>query len=144
MVSRQDVFENIANEAIETYKRKNKDYGSSYTKTFDKYGNVAGIIPILNKVHRLESLIEKNSHEVDESLQDSLLDLANYALMFLTELEYRGAIEEKSQGSNPTKITIHNTFPEGSVEGFDAKHPSKEAEAKVREIYLKHLFGNKF
>ena len=78
------------NNLTETFLRKNADYGSSVKKNYDKlekYGPNEGLKYVFGRISekydRLENLIYGN-HEnkvVDESIADTLLDMANYAIL---------------------------------------------------------------
>lgn len=74
-------FKELANTIAETYERKNADYGNSFEKSLDKFGLVAAAVRIGDKVNRFENLIDKENLVKDESISDTLLDLATYALM---------------------------------------------------------------
>lgn len=65
----------------ETLKKKNSDYGSSAFDTAEKYGDVSFLIRMEDKMNRLRMLSKKGSSEVNESLCDTLLDLAGYAIL---------------------------------------------------------------
>lgn len=67
------------------YSKKNRDYGDSFGETFKKFGLISAVIRISDKVNRLVSLSTKDA-EVDESIEDTLLDLASYSVMTLIEL----------------------------------------------------------
>ena len=67
------------------YSRKNHDYGDSFGETFKKLGLISAVTRISDKVNRLVSLSTKDA-KVDESLEDTLLDLASYSVMTLIEL----------------------------------------------------------
>lgn len=73
----------IANLMTDTYKRKNADYGNSFDESIDKFGIVAAMVRMSDKVNRLKSLVlRENKVEVkDESIADTWLDLANYSIM---------------------------------------------------------------
>jgi hypothetical protein len=74
----------------ETFRRKNEDYGGSYFELYVKYGCIASAIPIENKCSRLKSLLGKKWSEVNfESVADSFLDLACYAVMYVMCLPER-------------------------------------------------------
>ena len=78
----------ICQELTETYKKKNADYGNSFGNSLDKHGLIAGIIRMDDKMSRLISLNSKNEQQVmDESLRDTLMDLANYAIMSVMWLD---------------------------------------------------------
>lgn len=71
----------------EIYTIKNHDYGDSFAETYKKLGIISAITRITDKVNRLQSLCTKEQKVKDESIEDTLRDLANYALMTLIELE---------------------------------------------------------
>lgn len=83
-----DQFQNITVEMMELYKRKNADYGDSFGKSFMEYGVTMPCIRLEDKLNRLKSLTIKNqSAQVNtESLEDTLMDIANYAVMSIIEL----------------------------------------------------------
>lgn len=68
---------------LETFKRKNHDYGNSFEKSLDTFGLVAGIVRMNDKFERLVSLNDpsKDAQIASESLVDTLEDLSNYAAM---------------------------------------------------------------
>lgn len=68
------------------YKTKNADYGDSMHPLFQEYGLTAFLVLFGTKIQRIKTLMTKDSKATYESLEDSLLDLANYALIAVTEL----------------------------------------------------------
>lgn len=86
-----DTFAAICDSMKETYRRKNADYGDSFSKSIDKYGLIAALTRMSDKWNRLENLILNggNNQVADEKLEDTLLDLANYAIMLKMYLEER-------------------------------------------------------
>jgi len=75
----------ICKELFETYKAKNADYGDSFAQVREKYPN-AILIRLNDKLNRLETLMNgAEQHVNDESIEDTLLDLANYCIMELVE-----------------------------------------------------------
>ncbi len=73
---------------INTYIRKNADYGDSFAVLRKEFPE-AILVRIGDKYNRLKTLMAKKKAEViDESLQDTLLDLANYCVMELIEIEF--------------------------------------------------------
>lgn len=88
--NRVQKFEQITDEMFDLYKRKNTDYGNSVAKTFDEYGLVSFLVRIEDKLNRVSTLTKKSSTEQqvkDEKIEDTLLDLANYSIMALIELD---------------------------------------------------------
>ena len=71
------------------YERKNKDYGDSFGRSFAEYGMTMPCIRLEDKLQRIKNLVRNGTAEVnDESIDDTLLDLANYAIMTLIERGY--------------------------------------------------------
>lgn len=86
-----DIFEGILDKLLDTYRRKNADYGNSFTKIREKYGNTAFLIRIEDKFNRLERLMNGNEQMVkDESIEDTLKDMAVYCLLELVERRAEG------------------------------------------------------
>jgi hypothetical protein len=80
----------LCKELNDTYECKNKDYGNSFGDTYKKLGIVSAITRITDKYNRLLSLCMKPEEErkvKDESIKDTLMDMANYCLMTVIELE---------------------------------------------------------
>ena len=88
--NRVQKFEQITTNMFDLYKRKNADYGNSVAKTFDEYGLVSFLVRIEDKLNRVATLTKKSTTEQqvkDEKIEDTLLDLANYSIMALIELD---------------------------------------------------------
>lgn len=67
------------------YKAKNKDYGDSFSSLRKEFPE-AILIRLGDKYNRLKALMKNGKAEVkDESIEDTLLDLANYCLMEIVE-----------------------------------------------------------
>lgn len=72
----------VAEMMAQTYESKNRDYGDSFGETQERYGVVAGAVRIHDKVSRMVQLTEGHERQVnDESLGDTVRDLATYAAM---------------------------------------------------------------
>ena len=71
-----------------TYVSKNKDYGNSFERTHKEIGSRASLGRIADKFYRLQNIIlNDEQHVEDETVKDTLIDMANYAIMFAMELE---------------------------------------------------------
>lgn len=82
------VHARICNEIKELYKRKNADYGDSFGKTFAEEGMAMPRIRLSDKLERFKRLTRSGVQNVkDESVRDALMDLANYAIMTIVEME---------------------------------------------------------
>lgn len=81
-------FETIIKEMHELYKNKNSDYGSSVNDTYQKYGMVSYLVRMEDKLNRARTLTQKQTQNVaDEKLRDTLIDLANYTILAIMELD---------------------------------------------------------
>ena len=78
---------NICEELTALYRKKNHDYGDSFHITYEKWGLPMAAIRLSDKLQRFEMLIRKESEVKDESIRDTLIDLANYAIMTVMELD---------------------------------------------------------
>ena len=77
----------ICKELNQIYRDKNHDYGDSFGETYKKLGIISAVTRITDKVNRLQSLCTNENKVKDESISDTLKDLANYAIMTLIELD---------------------------------------------------------
>ena len=83
----EKLFKSIVTQMFDTYKRKNKDYGASFDELFDEYGMTSALLRIKDKYNRLKAINDNGQIEVkDESVEDTLLDMANYAILTVIKL----------------------------------------------------------
>lgn len=87
-------FIDITNSLTKIYQAKNQDYGNSFEKSLYKFGLVASIIRLSDKMNRIESLSQTKAKVESESIEDTLLDLANYAIMTVIWLRKNRINEE--------------------------------------------------
>ena len=87
---RIDNYKRLQADMLQTFIDKDSDYGDSFGKTFDKYGIVSAMVRMSDKLNRIDNLTNAHLHrtsdgtnmmKVDESIEDTLLDLANYAML---------------------------------------------------------------
>ena len=76
-------FANEAKQCVELYSKKNHDYGNSFDKGMDNIGIAYGVGRIYDKMNRLITLTKKEAQVKDESVDDTLRDLACYSMMML-------------------------------------------------------------
>lgn len=90
-IDRMDIYQYILNNLEETYKNKNNDYGNSVADTYKKFGDLSFLVRITDKYNRLLTLCNPNNEQKvkDEKIDDTILDLANYCLLWLVEKEYK-------------------------------------------------------
>ena len=82
------IFRGYTEFLAETFSRKRADYGPTTTETFEKFGPVSMLVRMHDKLGRLDNLLGCNEVPCvqEESIEDTLVDLANYALITLLEL----------------------------------------------------------
>ena len=82
-----EIHAKICQSMTDLYERKNHDYGDSFAKIRKEFDN-AILIRIYDKFSRLKTLKSGTTQKVsDESIKDTLFDLANYCIMELVEME---------------------------------------------------------
>lgn len=77
----------VCTELNSLYSKKNKDYGNSFTKTYEEFGLTMSAIRLNDKLERFKRLIKNDNEVKDESIRDTLIDLANYAIMTVMEMD---------------------------------------------------------
>ena len=83
-----NAFEDVTIDLRNLYDAKNRDYGDSFGKSFEEWGLPMACIRMTDKLNRLSSFAKGKDMKVhDESIKDTLMDLANYAIMTLVELK---------------------------------------------------------
>lgn len=81
-------FENIQKELTELYKKKNEDYGNSFEQSLNEYGLLPTIIRLKEKIARADNIYVNNAAKIaEESIEDTLKDIANYCIITLTWLK---------------------------------------------------------
>ena len=86
----------ICEELNSLYSRKNHDYGDGFHTTFLEEGLAMARIRLGDKFSRFKTLSKLKSEDsgqqqvTDESIRETLMDLANYAIMTVLELDEAG------------------------------------------------------
>ena len=84
----ETTFGNIIAEMLETYKKKNADYGNSFAETIQEFGFIPAVARINDKVKRMKNIVKGQKMNIEsESLRDALLDTANYCVLTIMELD---------------------------------------------------------
>lgn len=77
----------ICKKLNEIYEQKNRAYGNSFSDTYRELGIISAVTRISDKFGRLKNLAKNADIPVgDESISDTLLDMANYCIMTYMEL----------------------------------------------------------
>ncbi|MGN0489945.1 nucleotide modification associated domain-containing protein [Ruminococcus sp.] len=84
-----DIYESYLNKLFETYKAKDKDYGSAFSEMFDELGIDYAYGKLREKINRIKVLRKQPNMVENEGLEDALLDTAGYAILTLVELRKR-------------------------------------------------------
>ena len=83
-----ETFSKIVTEMTELYAKKNHDYGNSFDEGCDKIGTGYPLGRLLDKMNRLIACMGKEDEmQVNESIEDTLTDLACYSVMTLSYLK---------------------------------------------------------
>ena len=78
----KDILDNLH----KLYISKNNDYGNSVHDTYKKYGLISFLVRIEDKLNRARTLTTREAAVVEEKIEDTLLDMANYAILAVMEL----------------------------------------------------------
>lgn len=82
-------FDKVIHEMRETYLRKNADYGNSFAETIQEFGFIPAIARINDKLKRVKNMVKGQEMNIGESLRDNLLDIANYCVITVMEIDKR-------------------------------------------------------
>lgn len=81
-----EIHKEICDNLNKTYIAKNADYGDSFARVRREEGEAVILVRLKDKLYRLETLLHGEEAKVaGESIDDTLLDLANYCIMELVE-----------------------------------------------------------
>lgn len=88
-----EMHADICKELNELYAKKNADYGDSFHLSYLEEGMAMPRIRLSDKLNRLKTLTKQAQAEQKvktESVRDTLIDLANYAIMTVMEFDREG------------------------------------------------------
>lgn len=80
-------FSDILEEMQELYLKKNHDYGNSFSETIQEFGFTPAIARINDKLKRVKQMVGREPMQVKESMRDNLIDIANYCILTIIELD---------------------------------------------------------
>ena len=81
-------FEMVTAEMLNMYQRKNADYGNSFVETIQEFGFIPAVARINDKLKRVKNMVKgKDMNIKDESMRDNLMDIANYCVLTIMELD---------------------------------------------------------
>lgn len=91
----------LCDDIHEIYVQKNTAYGDSFHELYKDLGIISAVTQITHKYNRLKTLAKDKSKDIstgDEAITDTLLDLANYCLLTVMEIEREAQVEAKERG----------------------------------------------
>ena len=104
--------ESLLRQIHDTYIKKNHDYGDSFSRSYKKYGLVAAMVRMEDKWNRLDNMASGAEQKVaDETIRDTLLDLAGYCIMTIMELDKQKNIENQKAFEEQ----VRNIYASGNV-----------------------------
>ena len=84
----ETTFEMVIAEMLNTYEKKNTDYGNSFSETIQEFGFIPAVARINDKLKRVKNMVKGNDMNIkDESMRDNLMDIANYCVLTIMELD---------------------------------------------------------
>lgn len=99
---------------------KNKRYGDSFSKTVQHYGLISALTRMSDKWNRIETLILGRAGEsADESLVDSLTDLANYCIMTVCEIQDSGPKVKTSETISQSRKSMDEIYTNNTHNSSD-------------------------
>ena len=115
----------------DTYIKKNHDYGDSFSRSFKKYGLVAAMVRMEDKWNRLDNMASGAEQKVaDETIRDTLLDLAGYCVMTTMELDR----QKDNANQKAFEEQVRNIYASGNaITGLlsEEDNPSDDVEKVV-------------
>lgn len=100
-MEKASTFIDIAESQIRLYESKNADYGNAADKLFESYGLNYYLIMLEQKLLRIKNLYNKTDKANNESIEDSLLDMSNYAILAVESMRK----DAKQKNGNSSKTT---------------------------------------
>lgn len=85
----------LCDQIHDTYIQKNTAYGDSFHELYKDLGIISAVTQITHKYSRLKTLAKDKNNNIDigdEAITDTLLDLANYCLLTVIEIERESTI----------------------------------------------------
>lgn len=147
-------YNKLLAEMYVTYFKKNHDYGDSFSRSFKKYGLVAAMVRMEDKWNRLDNMASGAEQKVaDETIRDTLLDLAGYCVMTTMELdrekdnanqkafeeqvrdEYAEVFGEDNENEKETDTSNKTSAEKSSIDvgKVMALHNAKWSQAKIAD-----------
>ena len=125
----------ICKEINALYARKNHDYGDSFRQTFAEEGLTMARIRLGDKLARFNTLTKEGGQQVsDESIRDTLIDLANYAIMTVMELDDQKGGEVQKSDNTKRPVDLRTSLYKKAVWKFGMKSQILMAIEEMSEL----------
>lgn len=124
----------IADEIVALQSRKNADYGNAFGISMQEFGLTVPAIRLTDKLNRFKSLIKKEAEVKSESIEDTLIDLAAYAMMTVAEMRNGQDIQQK-QKPEIINVVDDDLHPGDSVRVIWLQYSQAGKIGKVQSIY---------
>lgn len=131
-MGKESTFRDIAESQIRLYESKNADYGNAADKLYESYGLTYYLIMLEQKLLRLKNLYNKTDKANNESIEDSLLDMSNYAILAVESMRKNA----KQISENSPKNTDKANNGDSAFEAFEKanKANNKSSQNAVFEM----------
>ena len=80
-MTRKNEFAEILDPVDELLEQKNHDYGRSYDRLREEFGEVSFLIRLDDKVNRLKTLIKHPAKVTTEAAEDTIKDIIGYCTL---------------------------------------------------------------
>lgn len=125
----------ICKEINALYAKKNHDYGDSFHQTFLEEGLAMARIRLGDKLARFNTLTKSGDQQVnDESIRDTLIDLANYAIMTVMELDDQKGGEAQKSDNTKKPVDSRTSLYKKAVWKFGMKSQILMAIEEMSEL----------
>lgn len=130
-MNRLELYKQLIAQLEKTYETKNHDYGNSVGDTYKKFGDVSFLVRITDKFNRINTLYQKDAAKVAESMDDTILDMANYCLLWLIERQISQTLSELKGETGNAPDEKHTAKP---ISKTPYQEPPKEWATKGTEL----------
>lgn len=135
-MTKLEIHKSLCNETHSLYEKKNSDYGDSFSQLRKRYPNFV-CMRLFDKLNRLDTIIQPGYEckVFDEKIEDTLMDIANYALMELTERRADSLVHEdinllKPRAHIKTKATCNcaeeSRLSQLKIAGYEEDKPNED------------------
>ena len=129
MFNYQEEHKKLCDLMHEIYIKKNNDYGNSFSDLYDEYGSIISEIHIREKFNRFKQL-RTNESQVGESIEDTLMDMANYCLLTLLEMKKLNSYVDEEVAEEDIELEEVQDPTENATEEMVVKSMHKDEEIK--------------